>query len=565
MLDAPSFEWVMAPFCLCQLPLVSIGHLGTVTLTHFIAVVNPFRGAVELEQQVPRRAPQPPAALFLCLLVVSPPAPVTVVITEPNYKPYDDLDKDAKCGWDPWNAQCELLGGFFSSFGMSGKTLGKRRALEPLVHMTNPGRHKVGGGGDGRKERMKKSRRRSALHASSSRTARSCFTVEILPTGVGLAWARFDMPDTICLRPSPRRPYHCHERDTTRCDDPGGVWARVKLLLSVARYAPDELLSGVFDAHSLAGHSGWKPVLAACCVWCLIRVLLDLRTPSSLLLLRRNITRLDDLSGPLVVSMDTLLADLAIPRTPSCHMDPAASIQPATPSLPSCPSRTRSSLVIAMAARRLHRLRGRGVEIPCLTWPFFRLPSYPPMVLLPHRPPFKATTKSDSLPLPLRPWPPPLPPPSFVPATPPTPQQPLSPAKASPLIRPLTEISIKPFANYYHDCVPSSDTSVCVASLSRPMPSYCQPQVLLSLQNTYTMSNTEISIVPSASTSTSPNQTRRTTLRERCGFTLSLSFAPAVLDSDARRKRRSQVISIDLSALAKAPIDDNALRAGYFA
>ncbi|KAJ7185261.1 hypothetical protein C8R46DRAFT_1342572 [Mycena filopes] len=78
------------------------------------------------------------------------------------------------------------------------------------------------------------------------------------------------------------------------------------------------------------------------------------------------------------------------------------------------------------------------------------------------------------------------------------------------------------------------------------------------------MSNTQISIVPSASASTSPNQTRRTTLRERCGFTLSLSFAPAVLDSDARRKRRSQVISIDLSALAKAPIDDNALRAGYF-
>ncbi|KAJ7021852.1 hypothetical protein C8F04DRAFT_1195080 [Mycena alexandri] len=79
-------------------------------------------------------------------------------------------------------------------------------------------------------------------------------------------------------------------------------------------------------------------------------------------------------------------------------------------------------------------------------------------------------------------------------------------------------------------------------------------------------------IAPTSSTS-SLSSPRSTSLRDRCGFTLYLSFAPALPDIPAKghlgptagnlpRRRRSSVVSIDLSTLAKAPIDANALRAG---
>ncbi|KAJ7045285.1 hypothetical protein C8F04DRAFT_1388817 [Mycena alexandri] len=87
------------------------------------------------------------------------------------------------------------------------------------------------------------------------------------------------------------------------------------------------------------------------------------------------------------------------------------------------------------------------------------------------------------------------------------------------------------------------------SKVTKPIMSSAQTQTFTSRTVTVPTSST-----PSAS---SP---RRTSLRERCGFTLSLSFAPAPLDP----RKRNGVVSIDLSALAEAPVDANAHRAGYF-
>ncbi|KAJ7157454.1 hypothetical protein C8R46DRAFT_1040445 [Mycena filopes] len=84
-----------------------------------------------------------------------------------------------------------------------------------------------------------------------------------------------------------------------------------------------------------------------------------------------------------------------------------------------------------------------------------------------------------------------------------------------------------------------------------------------------TMFASPTSIVPSSSSS------RRGSLRERCGFTLYLSFAPLLPDirtkghlgptaANLPRRKRSSVVSIDLSAFAAAPIDPIVTRTEYF-
>ncbi|KAJ7089524.1 hypothetical protein C8R44DRAFT_892223 [Mycena epipterygia] len=96
--------------------------------------------------------------------------------------------------------------------------------------------------------------------------------------------------------------------------------------------------------------------------------------------------------------------------------------------------------------------------------------------------------------------------------------------------------------------------------------------ILLDMSNIQ-MFDSPASIVPSASTSSISGDTART-LRERCGFTLSLSFAPAFPNLPAKghvgptagnlpRRKRSSVTSIDLPA--PAHIDSNTSRAEYFA
>ncbi|KAJ7142231.1 hypothetical protein C8R44DRAFT_865594 [Mycena epipterygia] len=88
------------------------------------------------------------------------------------------------------------------------------------------------------------------------------------------------------------------------------------------------------------------------------------------------------------------------------------------------------------------------------------------------------------------------------------------------------------------------------------------------------MFDSPTSIIPSASTSSVSENTPRT-LRERCGFTLSLSFAPAFPNLPAKghvgptagnlpRRKRSSVTSIDLPAPVPAPADSNSSRAEYF-
>ncbi|KAJ7162905.1 hypothetical protein C8R46DRAFT_1221711 [Mycena filopes] len=81
------------------------------------------------------------------------------------------------------------------------------------------------------------------------------------------------------------------------------------------------------------------------------------------------------------------------------------------------------------------------------------------------------------------------------------------------------------------------------------------------------MSTTTTSIVPSATTA------RRGSLRERCGFTLWLSFAPALPNIRAKghlgptaanlpRRKRSSVVSLDLEPPSPVVVD---ARAEYFA
>ncbi|KAJ7669141.1 hypothetical protein B0H17DRAFT_1209695 [Mycena rosella] len=82
------------------------------------------------------------------------------------------------------------------------------------------------------------------------------------------------------------------------------------------------------------------------------------------------------------------------------------------------------------------------------------------------------------------------------------------------------------------------------------------------------MIDSSASITPSTSTS---SRRRSGTLRERCGFTLWLSFAPAFpcilakgpigpTAGNLPRRKRSSVVSLDLPA----PVDLNAIRTEYF-
>jgi hypothetical protein len=88
-----------------------------------------------------------------------------------------------------------------------------------------------------------------------------------------------------------------------------------------------------------------------------------------------------------------------------------------------------------------------------------------------------------------------------------------------------------------------------------------------------------ISILPSSESSTfTLSAAAPRTLRERCGFTLYISFAPAFPNIPAkgelgptagnlpRRRKRSSVASIDIpAAFGPAFVDSNAGRMEYFA
>jgi hypothetical protein len=88
------------------------------------------------------------------------------------------------------------------------------------------------------------------------------------------------------------------------------------------------------------------------------------------------------------------------------------------------------------------------------------------------------------------------------------------------------------------------------------------------------MSATQILMLASASMTSLPPSNAPRTLRERCGFTLFISFAPAFPNIPAKghigpivgnlpRRKRSSVVSLELPAPAP-PADVNAGRMGYF-
>ncbi|KAJ7157458.1 hypothetical protein C8R46DRAFT_1226040 [Mycena filopes] len=230
--DAPPLKRVKAPFFLADCPLVNNGPLATVTFTELVVVVNAYDGLSDGQKagldawnarcNGGHLSEHAPAA-------VRAPVTVTIKITELRYKPYEALGEDAKRAWDKWNARCEAAGR--SSFEKSEKALGKRRAVEPLVDVTNLGR-------SGRKAQTKnKGRRENAPYARSSRAlclalVKHCL-LQICWDLLVLGYDMLDSNPTVLTASST-------DPDTAGRDDPGGRLAGVVLLLacgwSLARF-----------------------------------------------------------------------------------------------------------------------------------------------------------------------------------------------------------------------------------------------------------------------------------------------------------------------------------------
>ncbi|KAJ7157417.1 hypothetical protein C8R46DRAFT_1294053 [Mycena filopes] len=225
--DAPPLKRVKAPFFLADCPLVNDGPVATVTFTELVIVVNAYDGLSDGQKagldrwnarcndgHLSQHAP------------VAVGAPVTVKIIELIYKPYGELGEYAKRAWDSWNAKCEAAGG--SSFAKSEKALGKRRAVEPLVDVTNLG---------GRSGRKAQQRSKRQILSGVTPPAGAWFLSNIACLGLaefacaGVLCLR-RLLDTICLTRNPTVLTAAATRILLGMTTPVGAWTSVVLLLA---------------------------------------------------------------------------------------------------------------------------------------------------------------------------------------------------------------------------------------------------------------------------------------------------------------------------------------------